>query len=53
MNTLEAIKKRRSNRTYVKEAEITAEDMRQIRAAANVAPYTQHTRPSTHAIARN
>ena len=39
MNTLEAIKKRRSIRKYVKGAEIPAEDMRQILEAAMLAQF--------------
>ena len=47
MNTLEAIKKRRSIRKYVKGAEIPAEDMRQILEAAMLAPSARNCRPGS------
>ena len=53
MNTLEAIKKRRSIRKYVKGAEIPAEDMRQILEAAMLAPSARNCRPWEFAVIRN
>lgn len=53
MNTLEAIKKRRSIRKYVKRAEIPAEDMRQILEAAMLAPSARNCRPWEFAVIRN